>query len=98
MGLPALRVAHLHGLIRSSGAQRKSFAAVAVVRPRLHQRNPFAEQIAAPVRGFDFVGQAVRQRVFAHFARERIAIMFGAPVTEGRAKSVNRDVTPPHAP
>jgi hypothetical protein len=55
-----------------------------VVPPLLHQHEALVEQVAPPVRCFNLVWQAMRQRVLAYLAREIVALPFGAPIAKRR--------------
>jgi len=51
-----------------------------IIRPRLHQLPTLLDQIPAPVRGLDLIGDRVRQRHFDGLGRKVRALR--CPVTE----------------
>jgi hypothetical protein len=56
-------------------------------RPSIHQSAALFEQITAPIGGFHFVADSMRQRHLDHFARE--ACSLGSPIPKRAAEAVN---------
>src|SRR5207245_2894727 len=75
----------LHGNHRSFQAR-----CVEEVGPGFHELPAFVEQIPAAVGGLGRIRYRVRRGHFTNFVRKRGP--FGSPISEGRAKAVNRDI------
>ena len=61
-----------------------------VLRPVGHQPRALVEQVAAPIRSFDFVANGMGQRHFDDVVGVIGAL--GGPIAEGAAEAVHRDV------
>ena len=65
------------------------WARLTELSPRVHQRSPLLQRVAAPIGLLGFVADDVSERSFGQFARE--IRLVARPIAEGRTKPVNRD-------